>query len=218
MSAFVRLPAVVTETRERLEADIRRLCLKQDFAGATTAALRGYGPEIYGFLLGFHKREDDAAEVFSLFSEKVWRGLPGFDWASSFRTWAYTIARNTSIRYRGTAVKRAKRFPGLPDGSFLDEIAEGVRSGTKSYLKTEAKDRVARLRESLSDEDQMLLALRVDRKLAWLDLARVLRDDATAATAEELNRESAKLRKRYQVIKDKLVELNRKGGEPAPKN
>jgi len=203
-----RLGLVPADTREQLEADIRRLCLKQDFEAATTAALRGYGQEIYGFLLGFHRRDEDAAEVFSLFSEKVWKGLRTFDWASSFRTWAYTIARNTSLRYRGTTVKRARRFPALPDGSFLEEIAERVRSATKSYLRTEVKDRVAQLRESLSPEDQMLLVLRVDRKLAWLDLARVLRDESATPSNEELNRESAKLRKRFQTIKEKLLDLS----------
>lgn len=189
---------------------MRRLCLKREFDAATTAALRGYGPEIYGFLLGFHRQEEDAAEVFSLFSERVWKGLATFDWASSFRTWAYTIARNTSITYRGTAVKRARRFTALPDG--MSQIAEDVRSVTQSFLKTEVKDRVARLRESLSSDDQMLLVLRVDRKLAWLELARVLRDGETPVSDEELNRESAKLRKRFQVIKEKLLELSRVEG------
>jgi len=136
--------------------------------------------------------------VKAIFSERVWKGLPTFDWASSFRTWAYTIARNTSLRYRGTAAKRARRFPAMPEGSFLAEIAEEVRSETQSFLKTEVKDRVARLRESLPPEDQMLLALRIDRKVAWLDLARVLRDDATPATAEELTRESARPMKRFR--------------------
>ncbi len=201
-----------TETRDRLEAEVRRLCLKQDFNGATTAALRGYGPEIYGFLMGFHRAEEDAAEVFSLFSERVWKGMSTFEWGSSLRTWAYTIARNTSITYRGSAMKRARRFPAMPDGSFLSAIAEDVRSVTQSFLKTEVKDRVAKLRDSLSPEDQMLLVLRVDRKLAWLDLARILRDDAKPASAEELNRESAKLRKRFQVIKEKLLELSRAVG------
>ncbi len=201
--------------RERLEADIRRLCVKGEVDAATTVALRGFGPEIHSFLLGFHKREQDAAEVFSEFSERVWRGLPRFDWACAFRTWAYTIARNCSLRHAVNEAKRAQKHPPLPEGHFLSELAEEVRSATRSYLKTELKERVAKLRASLSTEDQMLLTLRVDRKLAWLDLARVLRADEPPPSAEELQRESARLRKRFQAIKERLQALSLADDVPA---
>ncbi|NUO51229.1 MAG: sigma-70 family RNA polymerase sigma factor, partial [Polyangiaceae bacterium] len=141
---------MTSESRDKLEAQIRRLVLRGDIEAATTNALRGYGGEIYGFLLAFHRREDDAADVFSIFSERVWKGIATFDWASSFRTWAYTIARNASLTYRSNATKRAKRFEPLPEGSIIEEIAEEIRSQTRSYLKTELKEQVARLRESLS--------------------------------------------------------------------
>lgn len=194
-----------SDGRERLEADIRRLCLKGEFDAATTRALRGYGAEVYGFLVGFHRHEPDAADVFSVFAERVWKGLPRFDWASSFRTWAYCIARNASLRHRTTAANRARHFAPLPEGSFLSELAEEVRTATRSYLKTDARDRVAELRESLSAEDRMLLVLRIDRRLPWNDLVRVLREDDAPISAEELARESARLRKRFQVLKDKLI-------------
>lgn len=199
---------LAAEKRERLEADIRRACLKLDLELATTLALRGYGPEIHAFLVGFQRSEADAAEAFSLFSERVWKGLATFDWQSSFRTWAYAIARNVSLSQRAQSGKRAGRFVALPEGSFLSELAESVRSDTRSYLRTEVKDRVQRLRESLTDDEQMLLTLRVDRNLAWLDLARVLRDEAGNPTNDELARDAAKLRKRFQTIKEKLRALS----------
>lgn len=198
------------QARAELESKIRRACLKEDFTEATTLALRGYGPEVFGFLMAFLREEADASEVFSLFSERVWRGLPSFDWASSFRTWAYAIARNTSVTYRTASSKRARRFPPLPEESGLAEIAAEVRSQTLSFLKTAAKDRIAAFRAELSPEDQMLLSLRLDRKLQWLELAQIMRDEETPATAEELKRESAKLRQRFHAIKEKLVALQRR--------
>ena len=38
--------------------------------------------------------EDILQDVFSALCERVWRKLPEFRWQSSFRTWAYAIARN----------------------------------------------------------------------------------------------------------------------------
>src|ERR1700691_4084118 len=97
------------EARQQLEAEIHRRALASDFSGAAEAAMRGYGREIYELLAALHRRDDDAAEVFSLFTEGLWRGLPGFSWRSSFRTWAYAVAHRASLRFRRDERRRAKR-------------------------------------------------------------------------------------------------------------
>src|SRR5689334_1492801 len=95
--------------RRELEDDIRARAASGDLHGAAEAAMRGYGREVYEFLAALHRRDDDAAEVFSLFAEGVWRGLPGFAWQCSFRTWAYAVARKASLRHRRDARRRAAR-------------------------------------------------------------------------------------------------------------
>lgn len=199
--------------REDLEAEIRRRAEGGDLAGAAEHALRGYGREIFEFLAALHRHDDDAAEVFSLFAEGLWRGLPRFAWRSSFRTWAYGVARKASLRFRRDARRRAARAAPLPDASRLEAIVAEVRTATLSWLRTDRKSRFAALRESLPPEDQALLLLRVDRQLSWLDLARVLHeDDATPLEGEALKREAARLRKRFQLLKEKLYEMGRREG------
>jgi RNA polymerase sigma-70 factor, ECF subfamily len=101
----------------------------------------------------------------------------------------------------------------LPEGSRIEEIAAAVRSETATHLRTETKSRIARLRESLSEQDRMLLTLRVDRQLEWNELARVLHDGGEAELeGEALRRASARLRKRFQDVKEKLAELARREG------
>src|SRR5690606_24824111 len=153
-------------------------------------------------------------EVFAAFTERLWRGLPGFEWQCSFRTWAYAIARNTSLTYRRQARRRAELYGPLPEGSQLSALEQAPRSETASYLKTQRQTRMAALRESLPREDQELLVLRVDRKLAWKDLARVVLHpgDGTAPSDERLEREAARLRKRFQIVKEHLYELGRREG------
>jgi RNA polymerase sigma-70 factor (ECF subfamily) len=199
--------------REVLEKEIQRRTVARDFAGAAEAAMRGYGREIYELLAALHRRDDDAAEVFSLFAEGMWRGLPGFAWQSSFRTWAYAVAHRCSLRFRRDARRRAARQVPLPEESLLCVLAAEVRSATASYLKTERRSRLAELRAALSPEDQALLMLRVDRKLAFSDLARVLHeDDVTPLEGKALEREAARLRKRFQLVKEKLYEMGRREG------
>jgi RNA polymerase sigma-70 factor (ECF subfamily) len=202
------------EQREELEREIRRCWDQGELQQAADAALRGYGPEIFGFLVAFHRHKDDANEVFAAFTERLWRGLAAFEWHCSFRTWAYAIARNVSFTHRRQARRRAEMHVPLPDGSQLSALEQPLRSNTASYLQTQRKSRVTALRESLAAEDQELLVLRVDRRLAWNDLARVLlhAEDAPPLGDEVLKREAARLRKRFQVIKEQLYEMGRREG------
>jgi RNA polymerase sigma-70 factor, ECF subfamily len=198
--------------REQLEHDIRSLCQRGDLAGAATTAIRGYGPELYGFLVGFHRGEQDAAEVFSIVTERLWHGLPSFDWACSFRTWAYTVARNASISHQEDAQRRAREHVPLSEAPEVTRLAEQVRTETAAHLRTETKARIAALRESLTVDERMLLSLRLDRGLAWEELVRVLRDGAEPLSEDAVRRESAKMRKRFQSVKAKLAELARREG------
>jgi RNA polymerase sigma-70 factor, ECF subfamily len=206
------LSSFVTELeRIRLDREIKEACGRGDMEAAATIALRGYGPEILGFLMGVHRDETAAADSFAEFAEGLWRGLPSFGWESSFRTWAYAIARNvTRLAFRRAARhKRRGRLVGL---SSLDRVAERVRTATLTFLRTEKRSKFDDLKESLSEEDRALLILRVDRGLGWKDLARVLSDGKEALDDVSMDREVARLRKRYQLAKERLHALARKNG------
>lgn len=203
--------------RQELELDLRRRCDARDFDGAVTAALRGYGREILEFLIAFHRSEADASEAFSLFTEAIWSGIERFAWTSSFRTWAYTIARYTSYGYRREAHRRVARVgAALPEGSAVSALAQQVRTETLSYLRTRRRTRLIELRDTLPPEDRALLMLRVDRELAWNDLARILHEGEAELDDEALKREAARLRKRFQLVKEKIYEMARSEGLIGP--
>jgi RNA polymerase sigma-70 factor (ECF subfamily) len=199
--------------RERLEAEISRRIASGDLAGAATATLRGYGPEIFSFLMARHRDETEASEVFSSFAEGLWRGLPTFAAESSVRTWAFSIARRLSVRHRRDAQRRDARVGVPAEPLDLSEVAAEVRSATLPYLRSEVQSRIAALRETLPIEDQELLILRVDRQLTWNDLAQVLRgEDERPLEGEALRREAARLRKRFQSVKERLREMGQREG------
>ena len=162
--------------------------------------------------MAFHRNEEDAGEVFSRFTERLWTSLGGFQGEASFRTWLYTLARNASVNYRRDARRRIRRQERLMETSGLAAIAEEVRTTTPAYLRTPTKARFAALRATLPPEDQELLILRVDRKLAWNDLARVLHEREGELDDLQLSREAARLRKRFQALKDRLREIGRREG------
>jgi RNA polymerase sigma-70 factor (ECF subfamily) len=87
-----------------------------------------------------------------------------------------------------------------------------VRTQTKPYLRTEAKSKLAELRDSLPPEDRTLLVLRIDKGMEWKDLARVMLGEEADVSDAQLTKESQRLRKRFQLLKDRLVEQGRKEG------
>lgn len=199
------------EQRDALEDRVRHLCETGDFDAAATVAIRGYGPELLGFLVAVHRNEADAGDVFSNFSERLWNSLPTFAWRSRLRTWAYTLARRSSADFfRSPRARRGREIP-ISRAPAAAEAAASVRSLTATYLRTAVKDRVARIREELSPEDRLLLVLRVDRELPWKEVAQIMLEDDTVG-ADSLRRESARLRKRFELVKAKILEIGKREG------
>lgn len=198
------------EDRDEIEQKIEALCAAGDMNGAAAAIVRAYGPEILGFLTAQHRDELDADEVFSIWCERLLRGLPAFARQCSVRTWAYTLARNASHNHRRD--ERARQRRAVPMSGALSDAAALVRTETRPYLRTEAKSKLAALRDALPPEDRMLLVLRLDKGLEWKDIAWVLLGDEALASDETLKRTAQRARKRFQILKDRLIEEGRRAG------
>jgi DNA-directed RNA polymerase specialized sigma24 family protein len=84
-----------------------------------------------------------------------------------------------------------------------------VRTNTLDYLRTETKSELTRLRDSLEPEDRELLVLRVSREMSWREVAEVLSSEAEPSAAA-LERDAARLRKRFERIKQTLAEKLRR--------
>lgn len=196
----------MTDGRASLEQRARELADSGQLAIAATELIRGYGPEVYGFLVACHHgASDDADDAFSEFCEALWRTLPAFRFESSLRTWAYAIARRASLRLRRDAGRRARRHADVPGDSEAAALAAAVRSETVTHLRSQVRSGVQELRLRLPEEDQIVLLLRVDRELAWDEIARVLHGAEDAPL--DVKRESARLRKRFELVKKQLYRM-----------
>jgi len=190
-----------------VEGELVNLLRAGTFDRAATLALATYGPELYGFLVHLMGAEMPASEVFSQASEDLWKGLPSFRTDCSVRTWMYLVARHAAARYRRTPWNRGGRC----GDSAIDDVVADARSRTAPWLRTEIKDRWREIREALDPDDRALLVLRVDRDLPWTDVARVMLGDVDPS-ADALQRETVRLRKRFQLLKAELRERAREAG------
>jgi RNA polymerase sigma-70 factor (ECF subfamily) len=189
------------------ESEVEARCLEAldrgDQAGAATLLVREYGPQLLGYLCAVLRSETDAAEVFSMFSEDLWRGLPGFRRECPVRVWCYRLAWHAAARflrdpYRG----RGRRLETTELSRVVDEVRSSVFLG-----RNEARQAgLERLRGELDPDEQTLLVLRLDRALAWRDVAVVLAEEGGAPVDE------ATLRKRFERLKDRLTARAREEG------
>jgi RNA polymerase sigma-70 factor (ECF subfamily) len=191
-------------TREETERPIQQACSQGDIERAATLALDVYGREVLGFLIA-RLGEQGGHDVFSDLLEDFWRGLPGFQWRSSLRSWLYTLARHAISRH-GRSARRRRDVPFQSSGAF-SEAAQRVRSETAAYLRTPVKSRFRELRARLSDDEQTLLMLRIDRNLSWRELAAVMTDYETEQSEDDLDRIAARMRQRFQSAKERLRQM-----------
>jgi RNA polymerase sigma-70 factor (ECF subfamily) len=173
-----------------IEADVLALLDAGDLARAATAAIKGYGPQVLGYLTAVLRDDDEAADAFSVFCEDLWRGMASFRRESSVRTWAYRVAWHAAMRAARQPYRQRRRRLAT---SAASAIAAEVRSTTLTHMKQANVDKLAEVRKSLTAEEQTLLILRVDRELSWKDIAQVM------APLDE-----AALRKRFERLKEAL--------------
>ena len=183
---------------DALAGEVQARLAAGDLVGATTLVVQGYGPQILGYLTAMTRVEADAHEAFSQFCEDLWRGLAGFRWRSSLRTWSYTLARNALHRQRAAAPQRHGPHVGLSE---LGSVVDRARTTTLESMRTAARSRFAEIRDRLDPDDRTLLILRVDRRMAWRDIAEVLGEDPEPAA---LKRRCVALRKRFERLKESL--------------
>jgi len=200
----------------KLEQEVRTWLDAGDTRRAVGLVVARLGPQIRGYLRTV-LIEVDALEAFSIFEENVMQGLPRFRGESSLEAWAHQLAYHAAARiWRDPQRRREEPLP-----SVLSLLGPGPIQSEPGASGRHAG--LARLRASLSIEEQTLLVLRVDRELEWEEIAEVLGpgpdDDKDppdppggGGGVRPGARRAAALRKRFERLKTRLREEALKNG------
>jgi len=187
---------------DELDARTRALIDRGELERATELVLRAYGPELVRWLCSSLPSEADAHDAFSQTSEALWKSLRGFDGRCSVRTWCYMLARQAASRVR-TQPRRDHEL-------LVSQIPSLLHAMTHVWTASlggaaQAREVYAEIRQTLDDDDRTLVALRVDRGLAWREIALILLGEGAAD--DELTRQAATLRKQFERVTQRLREL-----------
>jgi len=191
-----------TPAPDTIDRELRTMLANGERERATELAIRTYGPEVVGWLRSIMRSDADAQDAFSRMSEELWNSLQRFDGRCSVRTWCYMLARHAAAHVRSHP-RNAHEVLVSSVPSVLGAVTH-VWNTTKGVAK-QAEDVYAAIRGELADEDQTLLVLRVDKNLSWREIAQVLCGED--ASADEVERKGATLRKQFERIKVRLREL-----------
>jgi RNA polymerase sigma factor (sigma-70 family) len=192
---------------EDVERRIDRALDAEEYREAVALALDTYGGEWFGYLVDSAKSKQDADEIYGRFSLDLLEGIADFKGESTVRTWGYAVLRNARNQFYRKGNRRAKRKKPLQEYDELSQIVDRTRSKTNEWKKTSVKDNFARLiREELGEEDRDIVTLRVDRKLGWKEVARVMLDQPDPSPSD-IRRESRRVRKRFERAKEKIREI-----------
>jgi RNA polymerase sigma-70 factor (ECF subfamily) len=182
-----------------LERRLTELLTARDLRAAATEAVRGYGPELVGYLRALLRDPNQADEVFSGVCEKLWKGIGRFRGDSSLRTWVYRLALNAARDFQKQRARNRFRRLQTSEASML---AAEVLS---THRSVPADDALARLRQTLDPEEQTLLTLRLHSGLSWREIGDVIGEPGRPV-------DEAAMRKRFERLKLKLRELARAEG------
>lgn len=145
-------------------------------AAGDTAAFeeiyKSFSSTVYTLALNITRNRQDAEEATQDVFMKIYRGLKGFRFSSSFSTWAYRIAVNTAInKYRARSRRTALTAP-AEDISVLPDTAK--ESAKDAIERQDAKLKAAVILENLSAEHRSCIVLREIEGLDYKEMSEVL--------------------------------------------
>ena len=147
----------------------------------------------YGFVHNAEDAEDLAQEVFL----KAYRNLHRFEGRSSFKTWVYRIAINTSQN----ELRRRSRRP-QPSDTTLETAAEFVPSSQnveETVVRHSRSEMLSQALKALKPGEFQVLVLKDIEGKAYADIAEEL-DISLSASKMRVQRARAALQKTYKKL------------------
>ena len=137
--------------------------------------LSRYLKPIYNFLYRLVNDLPTAQDLTQETFLKVWRNLRRFDRKKSFKTWLFTIARNTAFDY--LRKKKSTPFSYFVDDeghSWIDNIADEEVLPDELLEKLDQEKNISKLIKKIPQKYQIILLLRYKDDFSLAEIAEIL--------------------------------------------
>ncbi len=135
--------------------------------------LRFYQARVFGLVLRYVGRRDEAAEVTQEAFLQAFRSIHRFEEGRPFRPWLFQLAVNVCRNHRRLGARREVATEVLPEGQSM-WTQEQARADERLSSRSELAQ-LEQLLGNLTPDDRTLLLLRYNEELPYEELARMYR-------------------------------------------
>jgi len=138
--------------------------------------IRSYLKPIYSFTYRYVGNSQDAEDIAQETFVKVWRHLKRFDQSKSFKTWIFSIAKNTAIDFlKKKKVISFSDFDTEDGGNIIaDTFADMAKSSQEIFERKETAQMFESAMAELSPKYRMVLSLRYNNDFNFREIAETL--------------------------------------------
>jgi RNA polymerase sigma-70 factor (ECF subfamily) len=139
--------------------------------------IKRYLKSIYSFVYHFGGNNQEVEDITQEVFVKVWRNLKRFDRNKKFKTWIFTIAKNTCFDWQKK--KRTVPFSVLDNEgelSFAETIKDPAPLPNELLEKQDINIKLNKAVESLSPKYNMILLLRYNHHFTFREIAESLEE------------------------------------------
>ena len=170
-----QLPGILAEATESSDRDLIQEAKKGSHT-AFEALVRRYSERAYRVAYRVVRDPDAADEVLQEALIKAYRGLPRFEFRSSFYTWLYRIVVNLALdRRRQTKRAASVEWDDTLAGNLEPRaVVPGEADPELSALRTEVRELVSRGVQELPDGQREVLLLREVEDFSYEEIAKTM--------------------------------------------
>lgn len=140
--------------------------------------IKRYLKPIYSFVFQIIGNDQEGEDITQEVFVKVWKNLKKFDKKRSFKTWIFTIAKNTCLDWLKR--KRTISFSELEhtekSESFLENIVDTNPLPNELLEKQDLADLLNKALKKLSPKYRMVLFLRYNDHLTFKEISEILEE------------------------------------------
>jgi RNA polymerase sigma-70 factor (ECF subfamily) len=133
--------------------------------------VRRYQDTVYGMVVRFVGRSDDAQDIAQEVFLRVFRGLDGFKGESKFSTWLYRITWNLCADWLRRNRRPDRRVAGMEEA---DSLPDGRTDLEEGFLEEEQREALRRALDTLDEKYRSVVVLHYYQKLSYDQIAEIL--------------------------------------------
>ncbi|MES2409771.1 MAG: RNA polymerase sigma factor [Patescibacteria group bacterium] len=136
-----------------------------------------YLAHVYNFVRRLYNNESDATDITQEVFIKVWKNIHKYNPAQNFKTWLFTIARNTTVDWMRK--KKVYVFSDLENGeedeSFADRLVDIEPLPEDIFSQKELKNNLEKLLTTLHPDQKSVIILHISEDMTFDEISKVLR-------------------------------------------